>query len=284
MTSGKADFSDVYVRPDPRDYYSTLLPLDYEIPAHGCDVFQRLIDELRQPDEAVTVLDVCCSYGVNAALLNHDVDLEGIETHYQRGQGLSRQELLERDRRWLEARRRAETVEVVGLDVSEPAIRYAVDCGLLVDGVVADLEEEPLSDEDAAKVADVDLVTVSGGVGYVKEQTFGQILEAADEPPWVAALVLRWIDFDDIAATLDSHGLVTEKADELLVPQRRFIDDSERDFVLAELTTRGLDPSGVEADGHHYAEVYVARPPEAVEAAPIQELLEGLPQGEPSAG
>jgi SAM-dependent methyltransferase len=278
MATGKADFSDVYVQPDPRDYYSTLLPLDYEIPAHGCDVFQRLIDELRQPDAGVTVLDVCCSYGVNAALLNHDIDLEEIETHYQRAEGLSRQELLERDRRWLDANRHTETVEVIGLDASEPAVRYAVDCGLLVDGVVADLEEEPLSDEDAAKVADVDLVTVSGGVGYVKEQTFGQILDAADEPPWVAALVLRWIDFDGIAATLESRGLVTEKADELLVPQRRFIDESERDFVLAELTARGIDPSGVEADGHHYAEVYLARPPEAVEAAPVQQLLKGLPQ------
>ena len=70
MAAQKADFTHIYTQPDPRAYYRTLGALDYEIPQHGRGVFDVVLDELRASNEAPVVLDVCCSYGINAALLN----------------------------------------------------------------------------------------------------------------------------------------------------------------------------------------------------------------------
>ena len=270
----KADFSDVYVQPDPRAYYETLQPLDYEIPQHGSEVFEAVLDELRanSPDRPV-VLDVCCSYGVNAALLNHHVTLQEVQEHYATAGDLPRQQLIERDRRWFGRRRRAEAVDVVGLDASAPAVDYAVEASLLADGVVADLEQEPLTGSDAAKLAGVDLITVTGGVGYVNGRTFDQVLEAADDRPWVAALSLRWVDFEPIAETLDQHGLVTEKAPGYVVPQRRFVDAAEHRYVVDQLESRGLEVTDVEQAGQHGAELYLARPAEDVAATPLAVVL-----------
>jgi hypothetical protein len=160
------------------------------------------------------------------------------------------------------------------VDISEPAVRYAVDVGLLVDGVVADLETQQLSDRDAAKLSEVDLVTVTGGIGYINERTFEQILDAADETPWVAALSLRWVDFDPIAETLEQQGLVTERLDGYVARQRRFADSEEREFVFDELAARGIEPTNVEVDGHHGAELYLARPADAVQSTPLDDLFD----------
>ena len=273
MAAQKADFTDIYTRPDPRAYYRTLRALDYEIPEHGRGVFDVVIDELRGSRSSPVVLDVCCSYGINAALLNHTVTLDEIGDHYARAEGLSRQELLELDREWYAARLGPAPVEVVGIDVSQAAIDYAVEAGMLVDGVVADLERDALSTDDAARISGVDLVTVTGGVGYVNDRTFDRILAAADEPPWVAALTLRWIDFEPIAEMLDAHGLVTEKLDGYVVPQRRFADAGEQRFVIDQLAAQGIEPTDIERNGHHGAELYLARPAAQAAELPLTELL-----------
>lgn len=276
MSAQKADFTDIYTQPDPRAYYEKLGSLDYEIPAHGCRVFEAVIDEIRETSGTPTVLDVCCSYGVNAALLNHDVTLDEIAAHYREAEGLAPEEVLALDREWFAERRRPDTVDVVGLDISQAAVDYAVDAGLLASGVVADLENERLSTADAERLAGVDLVTVTGGIGYVNERTFSQILEAADDTPWIAALSLRWVDFDPIAEVFGEHGLITEKLDGYVVPQRRFADRDERAFVLGELDSLGLEPTPVERAGLHGAQLYVARPAADAVEVPLDGVLANL--------
>jgi SAM-dependent methyltransferase len=276
MVAQKADFTDIYTRPDPRAYYRTLRELEYGIPEYGRGVFDVVLDELRSGKESPMVLDVCCSYGVNAALLNHAVTLDEIGEHYAGAEGLSRHELLELDREWYSSRRSPAPVEVVGMDVSQPAIDYAVEAGLLADGVVADLERDLLSAGDAARISGVDLVTVTGGVGYVNDRTFDKILSVTDGPPWVAALTLRWIGFDSIAETLDAHGLVTEKLDGFVVPQRRFADAGEEQFVIDQLAAQGMEPTDVERNGHHGAELYLARPAAHAAGLSLNELFESV--------
>jgi SAM-dependent methyltransferase len=276
MAAQKADFSDVYVRPDPRAYYQTMGALDYEIPQHGCEVFDVVLGELRITKGTPQVLDLCCSYGVNAALLNHAVTLDEVNAHYAGANGLDRREMIERDREWFGSRRLPGAVDVIGVDSSQPAIDYAVEAGLIVDGVVADLENQELTEEEMTRICGTDLVTVTGGVGYVKDRTFDQILAAADEPPWVAALSLRWVDFDPIAETLDAHGLVTEKLDGYVVPQRRFADAAEERFVIDQLASQGIEPTDVERNGHHGAELYLARPASQAAEVPLDKLLSAV--------
>ena len=165
-------------------------------------------------------------------------------------------------------------VSVIGFDVADNAVRYAISVGLLDRGVVANLEVDR-PDEDAMRAfATADLIAVTGGVGYVGQKTFRAIVEASgDDPPWVAALSLRWVDFSPIAETLDGLGLVTEQVEGYCVPQRRFANESERQAALTGLRAQGLDSVPELLLGAHCAELYVSRPPEAVRATPISDVL-----------
>jgi hypothetical protein len=122
-----------------------------------------------------------------------------------------------------------------------------------------------------------DLVTVTGGIGYVGAGTLRTVVEAAgDDVPWIAVLSLRWLDFDPIAESLQELGLVTESVPRYCVPQRRFARDEERRAALRGLRRRGLDPSAELRSDAHFAELFVLRPPEAVRAAPIDDVMGSL--------
>lgn len=274
---GKASFDGVYDQPDPCAYYTALGRLDYEIPAHGAEIFATLAEaRATRVGRSPKVLDVCCSYGVVPALMNHDVGLDELYDHYELADrlDLDRDELLESDRLLLDDRQRDDAVTVVGLDAAANAVGYAVEAGILERGYAEDLESAAPSPELAEDLEDVDLIVVSGGVGYIGGATFDRLLGAADgPPPWVAALSLRWIDFAPVADRLADHGLVTEHVVEPSFRQRRFADDGERQAALDRLAALGLDPTGKEADGWHHADLFVARPPAEVEALPAVELL-----------
>jgi hypothetical protein len=121
LYDAKADFTSIYNEADPRAYFATLGALSYEIPRHGRLVFERLLDVMGGRD-GKTVLDVCCSYGINAALLNHKIDLEELDRHYASVGAVDASVLEEIDRDWFAARRRADAVRTVGLDVAERAV------------------------------------------------------------------------------------------------------------------------------------------------------------------
>ena len=131
-STGKQSLDDVYSAPDPRPYFQTLRQVDYQMPQVAKPYFAKLIEELTP----ATVLDVGCSYGVNAALYRCDTTMDELYDHYADTAGLDRAALVERDR----ARVRDTTVRFVGLDVSGPALTYATDAGFLDDAVSADLE------------------------------------------------------------------------------------------------------------------------------------------------
>jgi hypothetical protein len=87
------------------------------------------------------------------------------------------------------------------------------------------------------------------------------------------------VDFSPIAEAFDDLGLVTERLAGYCVPQRRFAHDEEREAAIAGLRARGLDPTPELRLGAHCAELYVSRPPEAVRAAPIEDILGSLAAG-----
>ncbi len=274
----KADFTDEYNADDPRPYYANLGSLAYQVPEHGAGVFRHLADAMEVAERPPTVLDVCCSYGINAALMNHDLSFDDLRRHYTSPEiaALSRAELIDHDKALLSQHRRDDTIRMLGLDISDEAVGYAVDVGLLDGGIVADLESDTAPSSVVETMGQADLVTVTGGVGYVNERTFDQIVNASDgPPPWVAALTLRWIGFDGVAEALGGHGLVTERVEGYAVRQRRFADASERDHVFTELDARGLEPSEMEEDGWHCAELFVARPEDAVSDQSLADLMAG---------
>lgn len=264
---GKADFGAIYDQPDPRDFYATLRPLDYAIPAHAQPVFDALVRLRRRVTgrDAITMADLCTSYGVNPALANHEVTLEDVFAHYAALDDADHETLVEADRAWYRERRRPDAVRTVGLDLATPALRYAQDVGLLDVTVAQDLESEEPSAATRAALADAGLVTVTGGIGYVTDHTIGRVLDCAQEDggtPWFAAFALRWVSMDAIGVACASHGLELRRPTEQSFRQRRFLDDEERDYVLSELARLGIDAAGREAEGWYHANLWVALPPD----------------------
>lgn len=251
----KTDFSTIYAQPDPRAYFRALRPLGYQIPQHARPVVESVLG--RHPG---AVLDVCCSYGINAALLRFEVDLAslGARAADPARAGVSPDDVVAADAELFSALPRRADRQVFGLDASKPAVDYAVSTGLLAAGWAENLEEADPSPSLVAALGGVSLVLCTGGVGYVGPATFERLVAHAPDA-WVLAFVLRVFPYDDVAAALADHGLVTEKLPGTF-PQRRFADSAEAAAALHDVTARGLDPAGREADGWFHAEAYLSRP------------------------
>ena len=282
VRGGKAWFGDIYNQPDPRGYFQALHDLDYQIPAHGQRIFRRLVQRRREylDREDVGVLDLCCSYGINAALLNHDLTLDALYARYGSPAlaALSTDELVVADRAFYAERRRARTVPVVGIDVADRAVAYAQHTGLHEAGSSENLEVGDTSPALAQVLSGVDLITVTGGVGYITERTFDRVVRHVRDKGgcWIAAFVLRWVPYQRVAKVLSRYGLVTEQLSGHTFPQRRFVGQSERDYVLGELANLGIDPAGKEARGWHHSNFYLSCPAEHCPAAMRTMLSECL--------
>ncbi|MFJ9852751.1 hypothetical protein [Streptomyces sp. NPDC101150] len=277
---GKADFEAIYNCPDPRRYFTTLQPFEYQIPHHGQAVFRAVTEVLqrrRSDRPPLNVVDLCCSYGVNAALLNHRLSLTDLYRRYAgHGHGgPATPRLAQEDRKFFATRRRPEAARVIGLDAAEHAVDYAQSVGLLDRGFSENLELDDPSPQLRAALAGIDLITVTGGVGYISERTFGRLLDCVSAPPWIAAFVLRTVSYDPVSALLTRAGLVTEKLTTRTFRQRRFTDGEERRATFAALAARGLSTVGKEADGFYHAELYLSRPAADAAALPLTGLLPG---------
>ncbi|MEU2564484.1 hypothetical protein ABZ626_34905 [Streptomyces longispororuber] len=266
--AGKTRFDDIYDRPDPRAYFRRLAPFAYEIPQHAQGVFRRTLAERERSAppgpgaERITVLDLCCSYGINAALLNHDLTLDDLYAHYtgEEAGRLTVSELLDRDKEFYAARRRADAVRVVGVDTSAEATAYALAVGLLDEAYAENLERVPPSPGLVRALGRVGLLTVTGGVGYVSHRTFDALLAHVRLPLWVSAFVLRTVPYDRIAECLAAHGLTTTTDPERLYPQRLFTGPEEQRDAVARVLAAGDDPTGLEAAGRYYTRLYASRP------------------------
>lgn len=270
----KADFDEIYTAPDPRRYYRTLGEYDYQIPAHSGAVFGQLADAFAAGPNP-RVVDLCCSYGVNATVLKHDLEFDEIVGRYSDPSvdDLESAELLALDQEWYATHQQDDPARVSGVDSSAPAIFYATTAGLLDAGFAEDLEMSDPSPALAHELRDADLITVSGGIGYITDRTIDRVLGCA-RTPRLAVLCLRWVDFAPIVDAGAAHGLVTERLDEATFPQRRFADTDERLHVQHELDRLGIGQKGREADGYHHTDLYVLRPEHEVQTRPLDALVE----------
>ena len=278
INQAKVDFTDLYTSNDPRNYFKYLGQLDYIIPHLAQPIFAQLIRARQETqDEPVTVLDVGCSYAINGALMKYVLDFEALRQRYTAPalHGLSSAEVLDLDRHFYKSWPRNPGVKVVGLDVSENAVRFAKDAGILDDGLAIDLESRDPTPEEAAILAGVDIIVSTGCVGYVTSRTFQRIAKLARKgrTPWAANFVLRMFPFDDIATTLAGQGLVTERYEGATFVQRRFANRDEMEKAVMAVEARGLDTGGLETEGLYHSNLFVSRPPEETERRPIQELV-----------
>jgi SAM-dependent methyltransferase len=278
INEAKANMDHIYDQGDPRAYFRELKKLGYVIPGIAKPIFQQLISYLqRRQEDPVRVLDLGCSYGVNAALLKHDLTMPDLYDHWGREalRETPSEQVVAEDRRFFADLDGPEDITVIGLDPAAAAVAFGEDAGLLDEGLAVNLETEPLPEAATGELALVDLVTSTGCVGYVTERSFERLLPAVTQgrQPWFGNFVLRMFPFDAIEATLEASGYVTEKLAGRTFTQRRFSSASEQEQVIERLRERGIDPAGKETEGHLLAEFYLSRPAQDVAAAPIAHLF-----------
>jgi SAM-dependent methyltransferase len=274
LNEAKANFDNIYDRPDPREYFRVLSGLDYIIPDLAEPIFRNLISTLRYSlNRSVKVLDIGCSYGINAALTKHPIDTRRFAQRYVSTEmrELSSEALIKLDRHYIRSWPTITDARFVGLDRSEAAVRYGLNVGLLDAALSTDLEKVDPTSRDTDVIRDVDLVISTGSVGYITHLTFRRLLAAFNERhmPWFANFVLRMFPYDSIASTMREHGLVTEKLTGVTFIQRRFHSEDEARATLDLLDQMGIDSTGKEADGLLHAELYLSRPRAWVELAPL---------------
>ncbi len=276
LNASKANFDNIYDQPDPRGYFSVLGALDYMIP----DVAQPIIRQIlrareRRSGVPPAVLDIGCSYGINAAVHRFPLTFRRLRQRYANSDmaAVEPEDLARLDRNYYGSWPQVGGARFVGLDVSAPAVRYAVSVGLLDAGVIANCENGTPGPKDRETLRGTDLVLSTGCVGYVTERTFAAVLAATERPPWIVSFVLRMFPYEKIAATLGEHGLVTEKLAGATFVQRRFRDLNEFSSCLATLEALGLETGGLEAEGCFHAELFVSRPRADVEALPLGRMV-----------
>ncbi|MBT2504744.1 class I SAM-dependent methyltransferase [Streptomyces sp. ISL-98] len=258
--TGKVSLDHIYTQPDPRTYFNALRPLEYCVPQQAKPYFEKLIKQYRESRQVAEpkVLDIGCSYGINAALLKYDATMDELYARYA-GTG-SREALLARDRELATTRRPAHRIRFVGLDTSSSALSYALDAGFLDDAVHADLEEHEPTPAQRAQFAGTDLVISTGCLGYVTERTLTRVVRAqGGRRPWMAHFVLRMFPFDSVERALTGLGYRTVRVDEVF-KQRRFASPDEQALVLDRMSAAGVDAQGLEAEGWLYAQLYLSRP------------------------
>jgi len=260
--SGKVSLDHIYTAPDPRTYFQVLRPLGYRVPQLAKPYFDKLIKEYRETEQVAVpkILDIGCSYGINAALLKYDVTMDELYARYDGSGARTRAGLLERDRDLSRSRSPAHGLHFTGLDASAGALAYAREAGFLDDTVNADLEANDPTPAQRALLAGTDLVISTGCIGYVTERTLTRVVHAQDgRLPWMAHFVLRMFPFTPVEEALAELGYRTTRADGVF-KQRRFAGPQEQRGVLDSLVAAGIDAGGLEEDGWLYAQLHLSRP------------------------
>lgn len=285
-TVGKRSFDDIYDQPDPVDYFSVLKPLRYFAPHHGQGVFRSAAKALarmrgRKP---VEMLDLCTGYGVNGALINHDITLEDVYRHSTGSEvrALSAEDRRRRDTAWLAKRRLANPLaRVTGVDVAGNALDYGKTVGVLDHALQINLETTGPTADQARQLSRADMITVTGGLSYIGPRTMSRLLALypEDRMPWILAFPLRHTDFSGCERVFERFGLQVEMWGRWTYPHRLFADTTERDRVL-EAFDPDADPIAAPVSKDYFeALLYVVRPEADVTRCALSELVQARPAG-----
>lgn len=274
----KADFNDIYKARDPRSYFKVLGGLGYVIPEVAAPVLLRLMEYLTlSKGRPITILDVGCSYGILSMVMRYGLSMRQLRDRYAAApiQALGSDRLAHHDAHYFAGWPHRDDIRFIGLDCSSAAIAYALRAGLIEEGLVVNLETSAANPRACSIISNVDLIVSTGAVGYLSEKTFSKLLDVFPRggAPWIASFVLRMFDYGTIAKTIGVHGLETERLDGATFVQRRFRDEAEFEDTLRLIQSRGMDPTGKEAEGLYHAELFVSRPPIEITRANLSAIV-----------
>ena len=268
----KASFDEVYTAPTSHAYIASMARIGYEIGEQArpyCVAAAELLREHADTAGPVQMLDVGCSYGTGSAVVKYGRSFDALAAFFASCAPQEYHAACEAMREWLDSTPPACDMRTGGLDSSEPAIRFALDAGLLDGGIARDFELPDVAprEEERAWFRSSNLLISTGAIGYVTARTFDVVLRdfGADLPgnfgPFAVVTILRMFPVAPIRAVFEQHGFRFEPMSGVRLPQRRFMDGDERRQVLTLLHERGIDTGGWEDQGKQYADLFIAAPP-----------------------
>ena len=272
----KHSFAPTYNLKWPNRYLDAHRTLDYVIPQNAKSVFERVVAACMRTrgKSSLKIVDIGCSYGINAALLKCSTTLDELYTETASPHGVLRKRNIDSHRGFFKARTRRHDLSFVGLDPASRAVDYALQVGLIDAAVNADLEAHDLVDSDRALLSDADLIISTGCVGYVTERTFARLYPAiAESRPWVACFVMHPFVYHGIARMLDDHGLATTEIHAWRQRQRRFSTSREKRKVLASMKALDIDDRFERSTGYIYASFHLSVPRCEISSANLTEIL-----------
>ncbi|MGO1056093.1 hypothetical protein [Crossiella sp. CA198] len=239
-------------------------PLDYQIPHHAQGIFRTLAVS----SGGGPVIDLCCSYGINAALLGHELTLAELYDHYA---GTSAESAVPDSQFFASRKRHNAPAGDRDRHVRIGDQLRAAD-GLAAQGV----RRKPGTRGPEPRAA-----CRGGGHEPDRPHRWRRVHLAGDlptgsrlsRPPWVAAFVSRGVPYQPIADTLAEFGLVIERLTTRTFPQRRFASAGEASSVRDIRTERGIAVAGKEDTGYHHAELYLSRRASEIDNLPLTALL-----------
>jgi hypothetical protein len=278
----KACFDDVYTSQTPHAYIQMMAKCGYEIGEQArpyCIAAAKLLDKHNKDKRPVHMLDIGCSYGIGSALLKYGCSFDEMVSFFSTRAPQDLQGACKATRAWLDVRPTVDNISCVGLDSSEPAVRFAMMTGLLDFGIARNFENPVITcnQEERSWLRNCNLLISTGSIGYVTDRTMNQVLRHVGKHhpnefgPIAVLTILRMFESRSIRDSFENHGFRFEKVPGIMLSQRRFMDQNERKGILKILHDKNIDTSEWEDRGKMLAELFIAAKPEH-----FPELLEKI--------
>lgn len=259
----KKDFSDIYTRKQPTPYLEEMKSLGYRIPDQTKPLYKHLAERVvNYKKKSVKILDLGSSYGINSALLNHELIMSELDNFFIRD--TPSPSIKSTQNFFDELPNNNPNLEFYLVDTSSQALEFAQNAGLCKDSFCVNLEKETVPYGLQQAMQDIDLIISTGCVGYIGEKSFSKIfsyIENDNGPlPIFAFTVLRIFNTIDIENTFRENNFELIKTRIGPLKQRQFYDNVEMNDTLDLLKRRNIETKNLEESGHYFADFYVGGP------------------------
>jgi len=290
LTSGKADFNDLYNGPDAAPYINEMGSMDYQIADNSARINRRVIESLCRDTgsdgQKPVVMELCAGYGLTMAPIRSTQNCATLFPHYLQ----PRPDIWEarrRDAAFLASAKRSDfpDITVVGVDVAENALAYGKEVGLFDEFIAKNLEdpEAILTTDETALVRRVRLVMATGAFSYITATTLTALFNCfpnAESMPVFMFFPLVASDVRGVIRFFEEKGMQIhyERAKDWL-PQRRFHSDKEAERLnqVQEAACAGNPPPSFRKGWVHAVPLLVCPPGQDIKKLAAEWIVAPLP-------
>jgi len=168
----KKDFTNIYTQKTPYSYLKEMQLLQYRIADYTKPLYlslaEQMYDKLQRP---INILDIGSSYGINSALLKHDLVMSELDDFFLTDD----EPTITQTKQFFEKQPLNDHLNFYQIDISDPALIFSVDSGLCEKGICVNLEIN--NSRLARELPECDMVIATGCIGYIGYKAFSNLFE-----------------------------------------------------------------------------------------------------------